>query len=174
MIFNETHYRADKDKINFQEGVEILRNAVRAVIFNEGKILLAHLEKTDEYKFPGGGVKDGESIEEALIREVLEEVGYKVIRMGEKIGTITEYDTAREGEQYYFKMISDYFMAEIENVQLEQNLEDNEKDLMFKPCWIEIKEAYNKNKYKINIKADTTPGIRRETIALEKIIGGLP
>jgi len=170
MIFNEIHYRTDKNEINLQNGTEIIRHAVRAVIFIEGKILMAHLGKTDEYKFPGGGRKDGETVNEALKREVLEEVGYNVTKIGEKIGVITEYDVAKEGEQYYFKMISEYYIAEVENIQLKQNLEDNEKELQFKPCWVDITEAYNKNKYKLKEDVYKTPGISRETIALEKII----
>ena len=170
MVFNETHYRTDVNKINIQNGIEILRQAVRAVIIDGNNILMAHLGKKDEYKFPGGGRKENETAEEALKREVLEEVGYKVIKINERIGIITEYDTAKEGKQYYFKMISEYYTAIIENVQLDQSLEDDEKELLFKPCWVEIKEAYSKNKNKVNEMVDKTPGITRETIALEKII----
>ena len=36
---------------------------------------MAHLEKTNEYKFPGGGKNENETIDEAIKREVLEEVG---------------------------------------------------------------------------------------------------
>ena len=78
MVFNEVYYRTDKGKINLNEGIQVLRNAVRAVIIQGNRILLAHLEKTDEYKFPGGGQKDHETPDEALKREVLEEVGYKI------------------------------------------------------------------------------------------------
>ena len=170
MIFNETHYRSDETKIDLKNGNEILRLAVRAVIFNEDKILMAHLRKTDEYKFPGGGRKENETAEEALKREVLEEVGYNVIEIGEKIGIITEYDTAKEGNEYYFKMISEYYIAKVDYVQLEQNLEENEKELLFEPCWVDIKEAYNTNKQRINERKEKTPGISREKIALEKII----
>ena len=41
-------------------GIPKIRNAVRAVIINKDKITLAYLEKTDEYKFPGGDIKAGE------------------------------------------------------------------------------------------------------------------
>ena len=170
MVFEETHYRTEKNKINLQNGIEVIRHAVRAVVFDGNKILMAHLGKTGEYKFPGGGVKEKETTEEALIREVLEEVGYKVTKIKEKIGIITEYDNATEGEQYYFKMISQYFLAEVDDVQLSQNLEDDEKELQYKPCWVDIKEAFNKNK-EVKENINKTPGNGRETIALERIIG---
>ena len=67
-------------------------------------------------------------------------------------------------------MISEYYLVEIENKQLEQKLEEDEKELQYKPCWVEIMKAYMTNKDKIEKKYYTTPGIFRETIALEKII----
>jgi hypothetical protein len=66
-------------------------------------------------------------------------------------------------------MISDYYLIEIENIQLKQNLEEYEKELLFKPCWIETKKAFEINNNKINEKCKTTPGINRETIALKKL-----
>jgi ADP-ribose pyrophosphatase YjhB (NUDIX family) len=169
MLFNEIYYRNDKNLLDFNNGNIILRNAVRAVIINGNKILMAHLEKTDEYKFPGGGRNENETIEDAVKREVLEEVGYNVIRINEKIGTITEYAVAQEGGNNILKMISDYYLVEIENKQLKQNLEEYEKELLFKPCWIEIKKAFEINYNKINKKCKTTSGINRETIALKKL-----
>ena len=148
----------------------ILRNAVRAVIIDGDKILMAHLQKTDEYKFPGGGRNKSESVEEALEREVSEEVGYKVKKIGDKIGIITEYDTAKEGGNSIFKMISEYYLVEIENTQLKQSLEDYELELLFTPCWTEVKTAYEANMDKIIRKINTTPGIKRETIALGKLL----
>ena len=67
-------------------------------------------------------------------------------------------------------MISEYYIVEIENVQLKQNLEDYELELLYEPCWIEIETAYKVNMDKINKKANTTLGIIRETIALEKLL----
>jgi len=166
MLFDVIHYRNDKNLLDFDNSNIILRNAVRAVILNENKLLMAHLEKTDEYKFPGGGKNEDETIEDALKREVLEEVGYKVLKIKEKIGIITEYGIAIEGGNNIFKMISEYYIVEIDNKQQKQNLDEYEKELLFKPCWVEIKTAYETNKEKIDRKIETTPWISRETIAL--------
>jgi 8-oxo-dGTP pyrophosphatase MutT (NUDIX family) len=169
MLFEEIHYRNNRNLLDLDNGNIIFRRAVRAVIINKNKILMAHLEKTDEYKFPGGGREDYETVDEALKREVLEEVGYNVIKINEKIGTITEFAIAKEGGNNIFKMISEYYLVEVENIQLKQNLEEYEKELLFKPCWIEIINAYRKNYEKIFEKCSTTTGIQRETIALEKL-----
>lgn len=58
----------------------IHRHAVRAVILDEDRILMVQSNKGD-YKFPGGGIEKGESPEEALVREVLEETGYRVLQV---------------------------------------------------------------------------------------------
>jgi 8-oxo-dGTP pyrophosphatase MutT (NUDIX family) len=170
MLFNEIYYRNKKELLDLENGNIIFRNAVRAVIINNNNLLMAHLEKTDEYKFPGGGKNSNETIEEALKREVLEEVGYNIKNICEKIGIITEYAIAKEGGNNVFKMESEYYLVKIENIQLEQNLEDYEKELLFKPCWVNMKTAYEKNKRNVDNNYPKTTGINREIIALEKII----
>ena len=50
-----------------------------ALIFNsKGEILLAHRMDKDLWNLPGGKVEKGESPDQAVIREVKEEVGLKV------------------------------------------------------------------------------------------------
>jgi 8-oxo-dGTP pyrophosphatase MutT (NUDIX family) len=170
MLFNEIHYRDDKNLLDLINGNIILRNAVRAIIFSESKILMAHLEKTDEYKFPGGGKNNNETVDEAIKREVLEEVGYNVENIIEKIGIITEYAIAQEGGNNIFKMISEYYLVKVDNIQLNQNLEECEKELLFKPCWVDIKTAYETNKRRIENKVEITRGINRETITLKYLL----
>jgi len=57
-----------------------LRVRVAGIIIEDGKILLiAHKKKKDVYwLLPGGGVDFGESLEEALKRELMEELGVSV------------------------------------------------------------------------------------------------
>jgi 8-oxo-dGTP pyrophosphatase MutT (NUDIX family) len=170
MWFNETYYRKDKNLLDLNNDKIIFRNAVRAIIIKDNKILMAHLEKTDEYKFPGGGKEENETPEDALKREVLEEVGYKVKKIEGIIGTVTEFDIAKEGMNNTFKMVSEYYLAEVDDKPAGQNLEDYEKELLFKPCWVEIEKAYKINKEKIeNENREKTGGINRETIVLEII-----
>lgn len=53
-------------------GTVFVRDSVRSIIVKNGKVAMVHSIKYDYYKFPGGGIEDGESKETALIRETRE------------------------------------------------------------------------------------------------------
>lgn len=54
------------------------RIAVSALIFQEEKILLALRRDIGWWNLPGGGMEIGETVEEAVYREVEEETGLKI------------------------------------------------------------------------------------------------
>lgn len=56
----------------------IFRIGVFALIFDEGRILLGHRHDIDWWNLPGGGMEAGETVDEALRREVREETGLEV------------------------------------------------------------------------------------------------
>jgi 8-oxo-dGTP diphosphatase len=57
----------------------IFRIGVYALIFdNEGRILLGHRRDIDWWNLPGGGMEAGETVDEAICREVYEETGLEV------------------------------------------------------------------------------------------------
>jgi hypothetical protein len=99
----------------------------------------------------------------------LEEVGYNVIKINQKVGIITEYAIAIEGNNNIFKMVSEYYSVNIDNNKNDQKLDSYEKDLLFKPSWTEIETAYKTNKKIIENRQDSTPWIKRETKVLEII-----
>ena len=63
-----------------------VRNSARSIIIRDGKIAMIHSLKYDYYKFPGGGIENGENPVEAMIRETREEAGLVV-----KPETVKEY-----------------------------------------------------------------------------------
>ncbi len=57
----------------------IFRIGVYALIFDdEGRILLGHRRDIDWWNLPGGGMEAGETVDEAICREVREETGLEV------------------------------------------------------------------------------------------------
>jgi 8-oxo-dGTP diphosphatase len=66
------------------EASDTLRSApfrvgVYALIFDEGRVLLALRRDIDWWNLPGGGMEAGETVEEAMRREVREETGLEVV-----------------------------------------------------------------------------------------------
>ncbi|MCF7924994.1 MAG: NUDIX domain-containing protein [Candidatus Izimaplasma sp.] len=124
----------------------VYRNSVRAIIFKHGKLLMVHAKKTDEYKFPGGGIEPDEIREEALRREVLEEVGRKVNSVNESLGYTDQLYNDLYDERRYFYLRSYYYFCEVTIDVYDQNLNLYEQNLRFEPRWVTIDEAIEANK----------------------------
>ena len=112
------------------------RRAARAVVFDgKGNVALMHIPKLNYHKLPGGGIENGESVEEALRREVREEVGYR-IKIGKPLGIIIEYRSRRKLLQ-----VSYCFTARIIGKPLGTSFTDAEKSEGFAPIWVNIDKA---------------------------------
>ena len=65
--------------VDAERSSSIFRIGVFALIFNDEKqILLGHRRDIDWWNLPGGGMETGETVVEALCREVREETGLEV------------------------------------------------------------------------------------------------
>jgi len=165
-LFSEIFHKEGVDI----EGRMLTRDAARGIIFQHGKLLMVFSEKNGDYKFPGGGVEKGEDQPVALIREVKEETGVEVIRVGPEFGCIIEYDIPIENEYDVFKMTSRYFMCEIGVGSGKQNLDEYEKDLGFTARWVNLEEALQTNRALLRERPSGAPQwIKREIFVLEQI-----
>lgn len=79
------------DEKNYEDAVKVYEKYnIRGIIVKDGKLAMQR-SFAGEYKIPGGGVEPGESYEEALSRELLEEVGLVLVKDSMKeLGEITE------------------------------------------------------------------------------------
>ena len=156
-------YRNNGIRIN---GRTISRTAVRAVILQGTSLLMIHSAVGGDYKFPGGGVKEGETLNEALAREVLEECGTKVSTIKDEIGCIVEYAHPIEKDFDIFKMTSHYYFCDVENSFGSQSLDEYEEELGFRPVWIHLEDAIKTNK-SLPPFAQKTNWLAREIFMLE-------
>lgn len=111
------------------EGVRI---ASRGILLDGNKILLSHELNTGVYMSPGGGLEEGETLEECCIRELREETGYDVKTVKPLI-VINEYCF----ETLY---VSNYFICEAVGKSC-QALTEIEIEHGITPEWVEIPKA---------------------------------
>ncbi|HOO75995.1 MAG TPA: NUDIX domain-containing protein, partial [Tepiditoga sp.] len=121
-----------------------------------------------DYKFPGGGVKFGESIINALKREVEEETGYIVKDIKEKAGVAFQRNHDKYEKDAIFEMKSIYFFCTVSDSISEQNLDQYEKEQEFEPKWISVEEAL-KNNISIIKNQNNNPWLEREIEVLKKL-----
>ena len=107
------------------------------IIFNEeGKLLWCKRKSGDGWQFPQGGIDDGESPEEAIVRETYEEVGLKrnQIKIIKENDRWIKYDVPKNKIPKYFSLknrrfrgqTQKWFLAEFtgEDSDINLNLHD--------------------------------------------------
>ena len=141
---------------------------VATVIEKDGKLLLIYTNQGD-YKFPGGGYKNSENAAECIVREMLEETGYQVEKVGKLFGIVLEQKVDDFEPGTYFSMKSEYYSVTIdENNKQKQNLDDYEKEQEFRPVFVEIQEAIENNERILNdLNRKQNPWIKRENDVLK-------
>lgn len=166
MIFN---YELGLKKEHMENRENNYRQAVRGIIVKDNKILMVHTNKGD-YKFPGGGVNKEEIFEETLIREVCEETGYTVSNIQGKMGVMVERKVDDFDETSMFEMTSHYYLCEVSNTKIAQNLDDYEADLDFQPVWMLIDEAIKINEEILKKDSNNrNPWVDRDTLVLKEL-----
>lgn len=119
----------------------IVRQAVRAVVKRpDKKIAMIYSSKFDTFKIPGGGIENGENLNNALKREVLEETGLSV-KINQDIGIVTELRTDFDSFEKGLFQISYAYLADFDSDQAEVNYTESELEEGFSWEWIEVHEV---------------------------------
>jgi len=148
----------------------IRRTAVRGIILDGRKLLMVYSPVNGDYKFPGGGVDEGETDPQALAREIQEECGAQVASIGAAFGMMIEYDIPVEPDFDVFKMDSHYYFCQVTPGSGAQKLDDYEQELGFQPVWIDIDEAIRTNQAVLESVPRRSPEwTRRDTYVLQRI-----
>jgi mutator protein MutT len=117
-----------KDRLYF-------RPAVYGLVVKDRKILLMTARNTGKYCYPGGGVELGETLEQALKRELLEEAGIeislgKLLDVRESFFYYNPSDDATHGFLFYYLC-----HAVGDKLKDDKDVIDNEAG---KPRWVEL------------------------------------
>jgi ADP-ribose pyrophosphatase YjhB (NUDIX family) len=95
-----------------------IRSTVKAIIVKDGKILLNKCYGEvfgDYFSLPGGGQHQHETLEEAVVRECLEETGYAVapIRLAAVCETILSEKSRKNNPEHTHHRVYHIFICEI-------------------------------------------------------------
>lgn len=134
------------DEKNYTEKMPVLeRFVVRALIEKDGLFAMQQ-GKNGEYKIPGGGMDEGETVSQALAREVLEETGLVVIPESmEELGEILEIRKDIFDETKKYIAHSMHYTCKVEEGVLETAMTESEKERGFHPVWADLDTVIEAN-----------------------------
>jgi ADP-ribose pyrophosphatase YjhB (NUDIX family) len=144
------------------------RTAVRAVIRRGDELLMVHSPVAGDHKFPGGGVEAGESLVDALVREVREECGRSLTTVN---GVRLVVDELRPGYEpgWVLRMTSVYVDCAVGEVEHAQQLDDYEADLAFRAGGVAPQEALRINEAVVRA-GGSQPWVAREIAVLRHLL----
>ena len=144
----------------------------------DDKIALVYARNQGYYKFPGGGINEGEEKTAALIREVAEETGLEVLPDSiREYGVVHRIMQSEIFPETIFVQDSFHYFCQVKTgsygrpVIRKQKLDTYEKDDGFELRLVSLKEAVSAN---VNFKSDNIKNldmIARETHVMTKICG---
>ena len=130
---------------DYTEGTVYARIAARAIIRKNNRYLFVK-GKDGDFKFPGGGMEDGETIRETLMREVSEETGYHVdeVTLSDKPKNFVHEMGKGEIDD---KLIMDSYYYECNVVEDADYINDAEfeTETGYNPVWMTLDEMIEGN-----------------------------
>ncbi|MFH0970736.1 MAG: NUDIX domain-containing protein [Candidatus Diapherotrites archaeon] len=102
-----------------------------AIVIYKGKILITKKPNRDSWQFPQGGIKENETGEEAILRELKEELNITKVEIVGKSKIVHQYDWSPEKQKqtglqgirqriYYIRLLDDPMKMKIDPTELEK------------------------------------------------------
>ncbi len=124
-----------------------IRNSARSVIIRGKKVAMVHSLQYDYFKFPGGGIENGENPVEAMIRETREESGLVVIpETIREYGYVHRVQRSDRDETERFIQDNFYYLCCAEEKAASQNLDEYEKKEDYTLEFVAPEKAIMKNR----------------------------
>ena len=154
------------DEKNYADTTKVFEKYnIRGIVMLDGKIAMQQ-SNVGEYKIPGGGVETGESYEETLKRELLEEVGLVLVEGSMKeIGEITEIRKDIFAPDTKYISHSLFFACEVTEERLPITPTASEIKKGYKPVWATAEEICETNS-----RLGKDPWIKRDTAFIKLLL----
>ncbi len=145
-----------------------IRPSVRAIIVRDGKLALVHNGKFDYYMFPGGGIEEGESHTEALIREVKEESGLVVIPESiREYGSVLRLSCSSHFANTIFEQENFYYVCEVQEEVKATEFDVHEIEEQYSLVFLTPEEAVRRNRTNDHGEENGGVWIEKETWVME-------
>ncbi|MBE0350466.1 NUDIX hydrolase [Pseudoalteromonas lipolytica] len=154
-------------------GSVFIRNTARAIVLKGEHILLLYTARYDDYSLPGGGVDNGESIEQGLYRELSEETGAQQINITHPLGLYEEIRPWYKDDFDCVHIKSYCYFCEINGELAAPKMEHYEVQNGMQPKWINIYDAIAHNETTLAMSEKQGLSIQRETYLLKRIANTL-
>lgn len=160
--------RLNLDPVTHLTGDIHHRPTVRAIILQGEQILLVYTKRYDDFSLPGGGIDAGESNEQALARELREEIGATQFSITNPFGIYDEYrhDHKVPGKIWYIQ--SHYYVCELLAPLAEATPEDYEIRSGLEARWVTLDDAIAHN-MNTSRSANAGMSLKRELEVLQQI-----
>lgn len=152
-----------------------IRKTIRAVIYENKKVCMLYSGLYDDYTFPGGGLKEDESDEDALKRELKEEIGANALEIIKPLGYVEEIRYGLNENRNIYKQISYYYLCEVDDFNKPKYVGREQNQQLSFVC-VSIDEAikHNENTNKLRNVRDHkgfTTVLKRENLVLNYLKG---
>ncbi len=122
-----------------------MRNSARGIIIRDNAVLTMFRRKIKEgnvieyFVLPGGGIEDGETGEETIVRELKEEMSVDI----EVLGYLGKDETEQGDASYFHCKIKNDAEPKLGGEELERMTEAN----FYEPCFVKVEDLDKINIY---------------------------